>query len=234
MDIRRLVIDSPFANKSIISYGLIVYAKDTNRWAITQRKHSIEFLLYVKGSYRLTHLPFLLCNITQTESRQLLKCIIGEENFKTLYYSLGFHHLGFILSFQKFQETKAILPELLSNLNLTENKLQWTWPKGRLDISDITILDCAKREFQEEVEIELPDPIFISSSYMVDTIKTIARRNVESRYWIYIIPNEIPMKSPKDNPEVSNRLWGDAEFCQSVIQNKTLFDIAKTLVLNNV
>lgn len=230
MDIRRLVIDTPFSNRSTVSYGLIVYAKDTNRWAITQRKHSIEFLLYIKGCYRLTHLPFLLCHITQTESKHILKCVSNEKEFEALYYSLGFHPLGFSYSFQRFKETKEILPELLSNLSLSENKLQWTWPKGRLDISDLCPFDCAKREFEEEVEIFLPKPLFISSSYMIDTIKTITRRNIESRYWVYVIPNEIPMASPKNNPEVSNRLWADAEFCRSVLGNRLLFDLVKTLV----
>ena len=236
MDIRRFVIDAPFSNKSTISYGLIVFAKDTGRWAITQRKHSIEFILYVRGCYRVTHLPFLLCNITQQECDQILNCVLSENYFKEfekLYYSLDMDSRSFSYSFQRFRETRELLPELLCNLDLSENQLQWTWPKGRLDVSDLCPLDCAKREFREEVEIELPEPLFMSSSYFIDTFKSVARRTIESRYWIYVIQREIPMTVPQNNPEVSNRLWADTEFCRSVLCNKQLFDFVIRIAESN-
>ena len=211
---RRLILETPFTSKSIISYGLIVYAIDTQRWALIQRKHSVEFLLFIRGLYRLTHLPLLLSSITSHESTIIKKCIDnGPSFFKDFYLNhLDLDPIGLKYSLIRLAESRTIVTKLLSNIDLTQNQLQWTWPKGRLHISfDNTItretpFDCAKREFSEEVEITLPPPLFISDTYVSENIQTFTGRNIESRYWIYVISNEIPMSHPSSNPEVSNQI----------------------------
>jgi len=217
----RLILDTPFSMKSTISYGLIVYAQDTKRWAIIQRKHSVEFLLFIRGSYRLTYLPLLLSFITEPEASIILECIKGGPDVFTNIYlnDLKLCSDGLEYALIRFAESRKIVPKLLSKLNLSKNTLRWTWPKGRLLISSAreTPFDCAKREFTEEVEITLPPPLFISDTYLSENIKTITGRNIESRYWIYIISNEIPMTSPQSNPEVANRIWADTETCRSMI-----------------
>ena len=82
---------------------------------------------------------------------------------------------------------------------------------------------CARREFAEEVELELPAPLFISDTYVSESIRTITGRNIESRYWIYIIPHEISMNPPQSHPEVSNRMWVNTETCGKMLQHNNLF-----------
>lgn len=218
---RRLILDAPFSTRSTISYGLTVYARDTGRWAIIQRKHSVEFLLIIRGLYRLTYLPLLLLSITKSESSILEKCIKGGPPvFTQIYYNdLGLCQDGLEYAMIRMAESRNVIMNLLSKLDLSKNNLKWTWPKGRLHISSDreTPFDCAKREFMEEVEIILPSPLFISDTYISENIKTITGRNIESRYWIYIIPTEIPMKNPESHPEVADRKWVDTETCKSMI-----------------
>lgn len=224
---RRLILDTPFYTRSIISYGFIVYANDTSRWAIIQRKHSVDFLLFIRGLYRLTYLPMILSCITDDEALKIYRCLrYGLEIFKTLYLEeLGLSSDGLEYALIRMAESRNVVSNLLPKLNLTKNNLSWTWPKGRLHISSVreSPFECAKREFTEEVEIILPSPLYISDTYVSENIRTITGRNIESRYWIYIIPNEIPMESPKCHPEVSNRIWADSDQCRKLVRHDNLF-----------
>ena len=232
----RLILDTPFSTRSTISYGLIVYAKDTSRWAIIQRKHSVEFLLFIRGLYRLTHLPLLLSCITDSEAQIIKTCLKGGPNiFKIVYLKdLELCSDGLEYAMIRMAESRNIVMNLLSKLDLSKNKLSWTWPKGRLHIASDkeTPFNCAKREFTEEVEIELPPPLFISDTYIGENIRTITGRNIESRYWIYIIPNEISMTLPKSHPEVADRVWVDTETCRTMISNACIHrdDLFKQIV----
>lgn len=235
---RRLILDTPFATRSTISYGLIVYAKDTARWAIIQRKHSVEFLLYIRGLYRLTYLPLLLSCITAVEAQIIQRCLDGGPAvFKEIYSTeleLSFDGLSYALI--RMAESRNVVLNLLQKLDFSKNDLSWTWPKGRLHISTDkfnvreTPFDCAKREFIEEVEIDLPPPLFISDTFVSENVKTITGRNIESRYWIYIIPHEIPLHPPKCHPEVANRQWVDTTTCQSLMTHDDLFKQIVTMV----
>ena len=121
----RLIISTPFTAKSTISYGLIVYAKNTKRWAIIRRKHSVEFLLYIKGSYRLTHLPFLLPKITCQEANIIKECILkGPNKFKEVYVKeLGLDPDGLEYALIRLAETRNIVYDMLNNINLENNCL---------------------------------------------------------------------------------------------------------------
>lgn len=218
---RRLILDTPFSTRSTISYGLIVYAKDTKRWAIIQRKHSVEFLLFIRGLYRLTYLPLLLSCITKDEAAIIERCLKGGPKvFEHIYLKeLELYSKDLEYALIRMAESRIVVSNILIKLDLSENKLKWTWPKGRLHISADreTPFDCAKREFMEEVEITLPPPLYISDTYVSENVKTITGRNIESRYWIYIIPNEISMNPPNSHPEVANRIWSDTETCKKLI-----------------
>ena len=230
----RLILDTPFSTRSTISYGLIVFAKDTRRWAIIQRKHSVEFLLFMRGIYRLTYLPILLSCVTTNEALLIEECLKGGPDiFKDVYLNkLGLSIDGLSYALIRMAESRCIVINMLTKLDLLNNDLSWTWPKGRLHISSNreTPFDCAKREFVEEVEINLPPPLFISDTYVSENIRTITGRNIESRYWIYIIPEEIPMTPPESHPEVANRIWVDIETCRSKMGRDSLLNQVVSMV----
>jgi len=235
---RRLVLDTPFSMKSTISYGLIVYAKDTGRWAIIQRKHSVEFLLFIRGLYRLTHLPLLLSCITIEEADVIKRCIVGGPDiFKHVFLTeLELDISGLKYALLRLAESRNVVTNLLLKLDLSENKLKWTWPKGRLQVSSDreTPFACAKREFTEEVEIRLPSPLYISDTYVSESVRTITGRNIESRYWIYVIPNEISMTEPHSHPEVSARQWVSTDSCSELIQHDTLFHQVANMISHSI
>lgn len=229
----RLVVDTPFTTKNTISYGLIVYARDTKRWIVIQRKHSVEFLLFFKGSYRPAHLPILLSRITSGEGAIIRDCIEkGPDTFTRFYLDeLGLPVENLDNACIRMAESRLVTIKLLNKLNLENNKLSWSWPKGRLCYSTQnsireTPFDCACREFVEEVEVQLPTSVFISENYISDVIKTIGCHNIESRYWIYVIEHEMNLVPPESHPEVSDRMWISAEDSRVLFNNPDIVEQA--------
>ena len=229
---RRLVLSTPFSFKNTISYGLVVFAKNTGRWIMVENKNTIDFLIFFEGSYRLTNLPLILSLITQDESDIIRQCLIGgPDKFASIYMELQLNPDGLPYALMRMMENYDTISSLLSNLELFKNKLKWTWPKGRISYSNReTPFECAKREFVEEVEIALPDPLFISDNYIHETIKTMMGRSIESRYWIYITENEVPIHRPELNLEVNDRKWVDIETCRNMMNSSSLFNQAIEIV----
>ena len=126
----RLILETPFTSKTTISYGLIVFAKDTKRWIVIQRKHSVEFLLLVKGTYRIVHLPFLLMNITSEEADILSKSIKSEDFFSDLFKNvLKFDDKAYTHARYKLYLNRELLSKLMKNADFGKNKLSWFCPK---------------------------------------------------------------------------------------------------------
>lgn len=233
-NISRLILDTPFIDRNIISYGLVVYALDTKKWVIIQRKHSAEFLLLIRGLYRKSHIPFLLIHITPDEANILTNCINNVDFFTSFYINeLNLPDTGLDYAITRIKESYSIFQHLLLKFNVSENTLNWTWPKGRL--SNTTSykekpLECAIREFIEEVEIQLPNALYISDDYVTEIIKTLSGRHIESRYWLYIIPNEINLYPPINHPEVSNRIWINiSDTLDKLYNNDTIFKILQLI-----
>lgn len=232
MEIQRVIITNPFQTSNVISYGLKVFAQDTKRWVIVQSKHSVEFLLIFRGFYRKTFTKFLLSKITIEESLIIIKCLTEKTDYfiNKYLYELKLDSNGLLYALVRMAESRKDILNIISDLDLSMNILPWNWPKGRIKISWIkeSIFECAKREFFEEVEINLPAAVMISESYISEQITAITGRNFEFRYWIYVIKNEIELSPPKFNPEVINRLWVDTETCYKMIpqsvSHKKIFD----------
>jgi hypothetical protein len=224
---RRLVLDRrSFSSSNTISYGLIVYAKNTQRWAILQRKHSIEFVLLIRGLYRPTYIPMFVSSITDEEAKILLRSLRDFEYFQHVYSDIvEYHDKDFQYAYTRLQECRIILHHLLTHCDVSANSLDWTWPKGRLHISQNqeTPYECALREFEEEVEIKLPSPLYVSRNYVSQENRTIAGRNIITRCWIYVIPEEIPMPEIKHHSEVADRMWAPSETCYQLLSQTDYF-----------
>lgn len=232
---RRLVIKSPFSSRSTVSYGLIVYALNTKKWLIVRRKQSVEFILYIKGSYRLSYLHILLEQITKEELFLIKKCL-DENYFEEVYFNvLKLEKKEYNYSFTRFVESKEVATTICNKLKIEKNELKWSWPKGRM-LHDFpekeNPFSCACREFSEEVEIELPDPVYVSKRYYSQVIKTISNRSIESRYWLYIIEKEIPITPVVDHEEISDRTWADKNDCRSLLNSNSLLDAIISKITN--
>lgn len=230
----RIIISTPFNMRSVISYGLMVFAKDTKRWVIVRDQHTSEYILLIKGYYRPTFTKFLLSKITPEEYQSIKNCLTSAiSEFVNLYLNdLGLEKDGLLYAVVRMAESRTIILDMINDLDISNNTLPWNWPKGRIEKE--SEFECAIREFKEEVEINLPQPILVSDTYVEETITTVTGRKLESRFWIYVIPNEIELKKPVNHREVSDRMWVDTETCINLIP-KTINHIGLfKKVLNNL
>ena len=228
---RRLIIESPCTVKNVISYGLIVYALKTERCVIVQRRHSVEFLLFMNGLYRATYLHYLLSFITENEKNVILECLRqNKEFFSKIYLELNLEEKDLEYSYFRMLESKTEVLGIFNNVNLSKNTLKWSWPKGRIshNIKE-TQVECAKREFLEEVEVELPDTINKLKLVITESMRTLSGINIESRFILYVIKDEFKMVSPLNNSEVSNRDWVDLKTCEILLKKQSVCELRKAI-----
>lgn len=205
----RIVTQTPFEINKIISFSLIVYAQSTKKCVILQRKHSVEFLLILSGHYRPSMLVFYLPYITNDEL-SILHQLTGDYNdFYYIFVNvIGLDKQDVDYALIRFIESKNIIHHYQNDNHVN---LQWTWPKGRLNIEDKENgLSCAYREFYEETEILLPAPLYVSDQpILVETIKTLSCKIIETYCWLYMIKDEIPFPPLINHKEVNDRQWID-------------------------
>jgi ADP-ribose pyrophosphatase YjhB (NUDIX family) len=222
----RVIIDTPFYQKKIISYALIVYAINTNRCIIVQRKHSVEFLIIICGSYRKSYLPLLLKCITQQELNILnVMLTLTQEQFNNYLIDIGLDMTDLTYAYTRFVDSHMIIQHYIKHYK-NNVLLNWTWPKGRLNVEDNeTGYDCALREFKEEVEIDLPAALYISSNHInCDLIKTINNKLIETRCWLYIIADEIKLPPLVNHKEVSQRQWIDLDMALQLTNHVSIYN----------
>lgn len=210
----RIVLESPFSKKKIVSYGLIVIARTTGRMIAVQRRHSVEFLTIIAGSFRSGALPFLLSKITGKESQQLRTLLtVGKNYFQQLYRRLNLFpsDLSMEYAWTTWCNNRDRMVLYLDNLIFT-NELTWLWPKGR--VSNEFPFECALREFKEEVDVVLPLPLHKSDRWLTVTLNTIDHREIECRYWIYMIEDEMNLPVANNHPEVEDRCWMSLHECR--------------------
>lgn len=211
----RIVLESPFFKKKIVSYGLIVVARSTGRMVAVQRRHSVEFLTLIAGSFRQGFLPFLLSKVTMKERQQLSAlATVGKSYFQQLYHRLNLFPslLSVEYAWTVWCDNRDRILFYLKHGTYINNELTWLWPKGR--VSNESLYDCALREFKEEVDITLPAPLYKSDRWLTVTLRTIDHRDVECRYWIYMIEDEIELPIANNHIEVEERRWMSLQECR--------------------
>lgn len=212
-----MVVRSPFSTRTMISYGIIAFAADTKRWFVVRRKHSAEFMMILRGSYRPAHLFHLLTGVTREEITLLEKYIHGEKTYKEIF-SLVFPAQSNVDYGQlRFNESLTLIKTILNGVRETASPLEWVWPKGRPQSGEDSFT-CALREFDEEAGVDLSSATYVSPRPLTETLCTTMGRVFESRCWLYVLPYEIePKPLEEDNIEISDRRWFTEEELQVVL-----------------
>lgn len=204
----RIPLSSFKIGPPIVSYGIILRHK--SEYLVVHRKESIEYIDFVRGNYRISHLYLLLQGISDCERDKIIN-----NDFEILWTD----HCGkppsgdpFIHALKMFNQIKHFLPELFDHIKSInpDGKNQYIFPKGRLEYqysSDITNenldespVDCALREFIEETDGLVADsswcifPNPIGETYIGSNSK-----NYTTRYFIF----ETPTKLISENPDIS-------------------------------
>lgn len=165
----------------IISCGIICYRFNQDKkeleYLIVQRKHSIEFIDYVRGKYpnNQIQVEHLFENMTVNE-----KYLLATESFDNLWNNIWLNKTNDNLRIEyhnackKFENNRNELNKLLK---ITKNKngtLEWGFPKGRRERNETNYM-CAIREFVEETgytNFDVENENFTLTEEFIGTNKT--------------------------------------------------------------
>ena len=208
---------------------------NTNSWVLVQRKHTAEFLVFIKGYYRLSHLPLLMGKFMPGEIGHIRAALENLDYFSDLYQKILCQPPdGLSYAQMRFSEVLDVLPKLLASIEdrVSTAALAWSWPKGRALVSGVHKEDCltaAKREFKEEVEVQLPEAIMVSDQYITEEYTIIGGKVINAHYWLYIIAEEFTIPVLDKHPEIRERGWYPLLLSQQMLP-RTLYSAAMDLV----
>lgn len=202
----RLLLSTNFTQRSIVSYGFMLYARDTGRWLLVQRRHSVEFILVLRGNYCYSHLPIIARYLTREEIADLLSLLsAGATEYARFIAHMGIEPEAAKHGYSQLQNYSDALATLLRNVKPRDSPL-WTWPKGRCDWNE-TPFEGAMREFEEEVGVSFPFCSYISTSCYSHSFRSLQGTEIVTRCWVCAVSAEFPLPLPKNHPEVNASRW---------------------------
>lgn len=206
----RRIISTSYEHHKITSYGLVVYSKKNKKWIMVRRKHSIEYVMLMKGRYEKSFIPVLLKGLTLEEIKNLEKFLLNSSyyfNEIKKFNKPGVFHLN--NCYDLFKNCKDVITTVLNKMKkdkFTWYELQWEWPKGMCDKNESGI-NCAIREFKEEVGIDISN--FSAKVYSLKSQNNLySDKIIELYFWLYIIDDDFIINPCEEEDfEISERKW---------------------------
>ena len=214
-------MDSSFRKKTLISYGLIIQAQDTKKWAIVRRSQTIEFIHFIRGHYEPVHLRQLLSRMTKGELKAIRKILLKkdedeEEEAIALYTKKygeilqNFDREEILYGYSRLIDGRDIITTHSGNKNPMSINPKFppcSWPKGRTHNNEESI-ECAVREFKEEFATNLPINLTVYPQPVEDRVISILGNTYVTKCWVCPTKKEIIPDDPRPlDIEVSAKLW---------------------------
>jgi len=231
----RLVIKSPFFTRSIVSYGIIAHAKDTNRWLIVRRKWSTSFILIMRGYYRNAYLDGFFSQITKTEADIISEFINNEDLGRSHFFSIfpSASEEEFRYSIERAKESKEVMIFLMKD-RIYRQYPEWLWPKGKQISHRENPVECAIREFQEETGIILFGRILFCTM-ITEIFRNSSNRVYETKCWVCEMDKEESVEKPlNDDPEIGDRKWVTVEEAYELLDNSKMEMLRQAIKLINL
>ena len=234
---------STFENQEpITSYGCIVFHEHGNqiKLLMTKRERSIEFIDFVRGQYRLSHLYFVIRQLPQSERNIILE---NRADFDKLWNS------HWCSSIEQTQNSASSFNHGKNWFNKIEPYLDdifrlcpsadphgynlYIFPKGRLDIQrnedniQESKLQCAMREYVEETNgCPIQQEWICHSEPIAELFVGSNSKNYATVYFIFKSPQQF------DTPE--SVLWVDEQDISKYLGDRIeLYNIFKKLSLSD-
>lgn len=236
----RKVLFSTHPERPIISYGLVVRAKDTKRWLLVKRMNNTEILALLRGDYLTYELPELVAGLSADEAKELKASIGNFDKFKILFERRVYKG-NIKYGYDRIMDNQNLLEHLLNKTDFAP-ECEWHWPKGRV-VNKETPYECSKREFTEETGISSNNLILVypkddnSENHLFEK-KRICGITYEAKYWICELEKEEepPIVQAKDKLcEISSRRWFSYEEAFSLLRPaklKILVEAAQKIELS--
>lgn len=242
----RLILESPFMSRSTINYGLIIYNISNKKVLLIKPKYTTDFINFFRGNYRVSYLPFLLSNISYEESKLISECLKfykkeqSLELFNKIYFdSLNLEKSSYSHSLKMLNQNLENAISTLSDIDVSNNAVPWALPKtftkfntniivnytdkNNLNLSDNECpFDFAVKNIKSITNVDIPDPLYISNTFLSESVKHLSGKIIEYRYWIYIIKDETLNEGQIISPYISEIKWMSEKEASESLSNPAL------------
>lgn len=212
----RIIVESPFTQRHLVSYGIAACAADTGRWLLVRPVTSPNFSSIVRGFFRVSELENMTQYITRDECEELRACCLSDNparDFDKLYRRKFFIVEGdeedesdYLHARERFEKCRTdILAVLKPSSSLTS--IDWTWPKGRRNGSIEPALDAALREFEEETGVSTEDMTIVTREPISEFYRSNNGRVYETQCWVGLLPTEVEPPPVHTVGEIAERRW---------------------------
>lgn len=227
----RVIVDSPFKEQISQTYGMLVYTASTRKWLMIQRKHSMELLLILKGSYTRELIPTLVSRLTNEEQNLIREAVTSRESYVTVLTKV-YQDPNRKVNEGAWSRLREATPILIQSLQKSADQgedLAWLWPKGYRSMTSKSegsrdnsntewkgpeeSRDAAMREFKEESGLTgISCPYTVSYESFDYAHKTVMGRVFTTRCWVCVMRDELELPAVKSTEvEVANRKWQTTE-----------------------
>lgn len=194
--------------------NLISTFYDNIKIILIRRKHSLNYIEFLRGKYNITNKMNIKRIIQLMSIEENLK--IKNNDFDTLWNNLWINSVNNKKFFKEYKQSKVKFDILKANNFyglLDENNLstylepEWEFPKGRKNIYEKNI-DCAIREFYEETNI-ISNKIHILErlNYLEEVYKGTNNINYKNVYYLAANENLIDLTVDANSYEISDLKW---------------------------
>lgn len=210
-DLPRKYITFHNKKRPIVSYGSIVYAKNTKKWCLVQRTNSPEFIALIKGTYTHAMISVLKSGLS-IEEVNIMKLLItnpSAEEFKKIY-QVTIPGPDWEFGYTKFLDCLQHLLCLIDYQPLYHTT-EWLWPKGKPNRNEQQKA-TAIREFFEETKIKSANLKSVSSQPIIESYLALNGIIYQTKCWVFIIDQQLPIGPYPVIPEpteIKAGLWVD-------------------------
>lgn len=194
--------------KRLSNLNKIEYYKDKIKFLLIERKHSLNYIEFIRGLYNINDMDKLtkMFSLMSKKEHHMIK----SKDFDMLWNKLWLNTAKkkefkkeYIQSSNKFNSLeKNNTIDYLLNIGTKYDTAEWELPKGRRNPTE-TNLECAKREFQEETGYDESEYTILNS--MLNITDTFTGTNGKEYKHIYYIGvfNELEKENTIKNKEVN-------------------------------
>ena len=232
LELRRILSVSIYRDP-VESYGILPVCVNTGTCMMIQRKHTLWFLLLLRGKVTVSCVPHLMKKIT-TQEFNLIESILGnQEKYINLLQSIYKSPKYADQSWTTFNSYSPLLCKCVEKLRDYPRKEEppFLWPKGVKDSITESNIDSAARELKEESGVEnFPDDSQLVMSEITYT-NTGIDRDYSVTFWIMLVTDEIQLTKPHvSDEEVIDRRWVKFEEVPQLLDSDTERDAFKKVI----
>lgn len=238
----RIIISTEYMTEAYLSYGIIPYCTSTKRWLMIMRRHSLDFILFMRGSYKKSELEEMFQRMSRNELNLISKSMDSEETFKEIFHGVIFgKKQSHRFAYDRMNQLKDVIIKIINNTTCYEQNY-WFWPKGSRQLTSQGIMEtpfkCAMREFNEETGLYITDTQKqVSHDTINDSFKAKHGQIYESKLWVFLFPEEIeppPISNLHIPGEIGARKWVTTEEAIILLRSNTYtIEMAINMIRNS-